>query len=332
MDLDAILGSKVTVKALRNLLRRPYQERFFKELVKEVGVGVGPLSSALKLLVSQDLVEEKVVGKQHFYRANLQNPFTRSLYNLFGVERKLGIPGNLRTALDELVTKLRGHSRGNLLSAVLFGSVATGKSTPESDLDLLLVFNGVPPQTEEIRSQLDSVSKFYQVLIQEHSFTRHEFLEAYGLGDDLIINALAEGVVLYDDEFLIPLLSKPLPQPSATVAMQNLEEAREKIEDAKRNYRNGSLDTTVTLLALAMSLAARAYLILKGETPGSRHDLALQVRKHSQADATLLENLVRARNTAAHGSISLEKDTVWKMLKQCEDFVREALEQSSRIS
>ncbi len=332
MLLDEVLGSKVTVKALRSLLRRPYQERFFKELVKEVGVGVGPLSATLKALVAQGVVEEKIVGRQHFYKANLQNSLTRSLYGLFSVERKLEIPGELRTALDEFVTKLRGQSKENLLSAVLFGSVATGRAKLESDLDLFLVFKGTPARTGEIRSQLDSVSRFYQVLVQEHSFTRNEFLEAYGLGDDLVINALAEGLVLYDDEFLISLLSKPLPRPSTTVAMQNLEEARKKIEDAKRNYRDESLDTVVMLVTLAMSLAVRAYLILRGETPGSRHDLALQIRKYSYANGKLLENLTRTRNAAAHGDISFEKDTVWKMLKECEDFVRQAFEESSRLA
>jgi len=329
--LDRILGSKVTVRTLRSMLRRPYQERFFKELVKEVGAGVGPLSSTLGALVAHGIVEEKTVGKQHFYKANLQNSLTRSLYDLFSVERKLDIPENLRAALDEFVSNLRRRSKENLLSVVLFGSVATGKEKAGSDLDLLLVFNGTRARPGEIRSQIDSLSKFYQVLVQEHSFSRNEFLEAYGLGDDLVINALADGLVLYDNGFLIPLLSKPLPRPSAAVAMQNLQEARKKIEDAKRNYRDESLDTAVMLLALAMSFAVRAYLITKGETPGSWHDLAPQIRKYSHANAKLLENLTRARDAAAHGRISFEKDTVWKMLRECEDFVRQAFEESSRL-
>lgn len=330
MLLERVVGSKVAVKTLRSLLRRPYRERFFKELVKEVGVGVGPLSRTLKVLVAEGIVEERIVGKQHFYKANLENSLTISLFDLFGVERKLEIPANLRVALEEFVAKLRSQSKENLLSAVLFGSIAAGYARRGSDLDLLLVFNEAPKQTAETRSQLDSVTRFYQVLVQEHIFTRNEFLEAYGLGDDLVVNAFADGLVLYDSGFLIPLLSKPLPRPSSTVAMQNLEEARKKIEDAKRNYRDGSLDTAVMLLALAAASAARAHLILKGEIPGSRHDLALQIRKYSRANARLLENLTRARNAAAHARTFFEKESVWKMLKECEEFVRQAFEESSR--
>jgi len=329
--LERALGSKVAVKTLRALLRQPYRERFFRELVKEASVGVGPLNDVLKGLVAEDIVKERVVGKQHFYKVDLESQLAQRLFEIFVLERKAAIPANLRTALDEMVEKLRAQSGENLLSALLFGSVATNKAKPESDLDLLLVFEDSPKNMGEIRSQLDSVSKFHQVLLQEHTFAKSGFLEAYALGDDLVVNALADGLVLYDDRFLTPLLSQPLPKSSLAAAAQNLEEARRKIEDARRNFREGSLDTTIMLLGLAMSMAARGYLILKGETPASRHDLVLQLRKYSRANAHLLENLSRAQDRAAHASTILRKEVVWSMLKGCEEFVRQALEESSRL-
>jgi len=248
------------------------------------------------------------------------------------MERALEIPVKLRTALEEFVAKLKTESKGNLLSVVLFGSVATGRATPESDLDLLLIFNDSPKDAKEIRTQLDSVSGFYDTLAQEHIMTRNEFLEMYGYGDDLVANALAEGIVLYDTGFLVPLLSKPLPLPSSRVAMQNLEEARRKIEDAKRNYRAGSLDTTIELLRIATLFAARGYLILKGELPGSRHNLVSQMRKYSTEFAALLDNVTKARNRAAYAETSIGKEPVWSMLKNCERFVRQSYEESRRVS
>lgn len=331
MLLDEVLGSKVTVKALRSLLRQPYRERFFKELVKDTRVGVGPLTKNLRELVGRAIVEERVVGRQHFYKANLENPVARSLFDLFTLERRLEIPANLRTALEEFVNKLRAESKEILLSVVLFGSVATGKAKPESDLDILLIFNERPKQDKEIRAKLDSVSRFYETLAQEHIMTKSEFLEMYGLGDDLVVNALAEGIVLYGADFLIPLLSKPLPAPSSKIAMQNLEEARRKIEDAKRNYRAGSLDTALELVGLAMSQASRGYLILKGERPGSRHGLASQMRKYSPVAATLLDNVTRVGDKATHSEVSMNRETLWEMLKDCEEFVRKGFEESGRF-
>jgi len=331
MLLDTILGSKVTIKALRCLLRRPYREWFFKELVKDVEVGVGSLGRTLKELVARGVVQERVVGRQHFYKANLENLLARSLFDLFAAERRFEIPVNLRTALEEMIGRATGDSKDNLRSAILFGSAAVGTAGPESDLDLLLVFDESPRQIKELRTQLDSVSKFYGVLAQEHVLTKNEFLEMYSLGDDLIINALAEGVVLHDTGLLIPLLSKPLPSPSSAVGIRDLEEARRKIEDAKRNFRAGSLDTTLELVGLAMSLASRGYIILKGGLPGSRHNLASQMREYSPAIAALLNDLSRARNKAAHAKASVDRESIWRMLRQCEDFVRRGFEESRRV-
>jgi predicted nucleotidyltransferase len=330
MLLDTVLGSKVAIKTLRSLLRRPYREWFFKELVKEVGVGVGPLANTMRELVARGIAEQRVVGKQHFYKANLENSLAKSLFDLFGMERKLEIPVNLRTALEEMIGRLTSDFENKLRSAILFGSVAAGTAGPESDLDLLLVFDESPKQIKEIQAQLDSASRFYEVLAQEHILTRNEFLEMYSLGDDLIVNALAEGVVLHDTGFLIPLLSKPLPFPSSAVGVRHLEEARQKIEDAKRNFRAGSLDTTLELVGLAMSLACRGFIILKGELPGSRHNLVSQMRKYSPAIGALLEDVSRARKKAPHTEASADKERIWKMLRQCEDFVRRGLEESRR--
>jgi predicted nucleotidyltransferase/HEPN domain-containing protein len=328
MLLDGMLGSKVAVKTLRTMLKQPYREWFLTELVSEVGVGVGPLMKALKEFVARGVAQERIVGKQHFYKPNLENQVTRSLFDLFTMERTLEIPTKLRTALQEFVAKLRTESKEDLLSVVLFGSAATGRATPESDLDLLLIFSASPKDDKKIRMQLDSVSGFYDTLLQEHIMTKNEFLEMYGYGDDLVANALANGIVFYDTGFLAPLLSKPLPIPSTRVATQNLEEARRKIEDAKRNYRAGSLDTTIELLGLAASFAARAYLILKGELPGSRHDLVSQMRKYSAQFAALLDNVTKARTRAAHAKTSIGKEAVWNMLTDCERFVREGYEES----
>jgi predicted nucleotidyltransferase/HEPN domain-containing protein len=332
MILDAVLGSKVTVKALRAMLRQPYKEWFFKELVRDLGVGVGPLRKALKEIVARGVAEERIVGKQHFYKPDLESRLTRSLFDLFTIERTLEIPVKLRTALEEVVARLKAESKDNLLSVLVFGSVATGRPKPESDLDLLLIFNHRPKDAKEIRAQLDSVSGFYDTLAQEHIMARNEFLDMYGHGDDLVANALAEGIVLYDTGFLVPLLSKPLPVPSSRVAIRNLEEARRKIEDAKRNYRAGSLDTTIELLRLASSFAARGYLILKGELPGSRHNLVSQMRKYSAEFAALLDNVTKTAQRTARAETSVDKERVWSMLRECERFVRQSLEESIRVS
>jgi predicted nucleotidyltransferase len=50
----------------------------------------------------------------------------------------------LRSAADRYVELLDEDLQGNLVSAVLFGSVARGEATPGSDIDLLVVCETLP--------------------------------------------------------------------------------------------------------------------------------------------------------------------------------------------
>ena len=50
----------------------------------------------------------------------------------------------LNTLLSEIREKARKHYRDRLVSLVVFGSVAKGKATPTSDIDLLIVLEDKP--------------------------------------------------------------------------------------------------------------------------------------------------------------------------------------------
>ncbi len=51
----------------------------------------------------------------------------------------------LETLLQELAYRAQAHYRDNLVSLVVFGSVARGTATPESDIDLLILLREKPP-------------------------------------------------------------------------------------------------------------------------------------------------------------------------------------------
>ena len=54
------------------------------------------------------------------------------------------IAGELREALDAYVVALRRRYGDDLVSVVLFGSLARGEAKPESDIDVLIVVRGLP--------------------------------------------------------------------------------------------------------------------------------------------------------------------------------------------
>ena len=68
---------------------------------------------------------------------------------------------NLIKFLQELQITATRHYKDNLVSLVVFGSVAKGKATPESDIDLLVILN---PQRKGERFHIKPTWTFTKTL------------------------------------------------------------------------------------------------------------------------------------------------------------------------
>ena len=71
---------------------------------------------------------------------------------------------NYKPLLDQFTAMLRQKYGGDLISVVLYGSVARGTACPESDVDLLVVIRGLP---ERYGDRLDAVLPLLQRLREE---------------------------------------------------------------------------------------------------------------------------------------------------------------------
>ncbi len=67
-----------------------------------------------------------------------------------------------RAQADKFTHLLKGHFGDKLVSVVLFGSVARGDATEESDIDLLAVIKGLPPGRYIRHQALDSIYKKFE--------------------------------------------------------------------------------------------------------------------------------------------------------------------------
>lgn len=87
-------------------------------------------SVALHDLEVAGIVSARRLGTAVLYRVNREH---------FASELLRRVVERARTAEGELVSRLTDELGGRPLSVVLFGSVARGQSTPDSDIDLLVV-------------------------------------------------------------------------------------------------------------------------------------------------------------------------------------------------
>jgi predicted nucleotidyltransferase len=123
------LFGKLTRQLLTLLYRDPERSLYLRELVRLTGSSPGAVQREAGELTAAGLLTRSRRGRQVFYQANRATPVFSELRGL--LEKTMGPADVLRAALAPLADRIE--------AAVLFGSIATGTSTPTSDIDLLIV-------------------------------------------------------------------------------------------------------------------------------------------------------------------------------------------------
>ncbi len=126
--IDALIpGTRQKVLAL--FLTHPGEEYHLREVIRKVGVKQGAVQRELKRLTRVGVLSRREQGKQVFYRANESCPAYPELRGL--LLKTLGLADVLRELLKPLRTKIQ--------VAFVYGSLAKGDETPESDVDLMVI-------------------------------------------------------------------------------------------------------------------------------------------------------------------------------------------------
>lgn len=107
---------------------------------------------------------------------------------------------NIRKMLAELAESLRHVYGDKLKSVVLYGSVARGTQTEESDIDIMILIDGSNDELRQYDDKLNDIStdfslKYFKVLsVVDVSY--QEYLDWKNLSP-FYKNVSEEGVVLY---------------------------------------------------------------------------------------------------------------------------------------
>lgn len=119
-----------TQQALLGLFfSRPDRSFYLKEILRLTGMGVATIKRELDRMRAAGIVTLTRVGNQHHYQADPDCPVYAELAGI--VRKTFGVAGVLRQALAPLEADIR--------RAFVFGSVASGRETAGSDIDLIIV-------------------------------------------------------------------------------------------------------------------------------------------------------------------------------------------------
>ena len=170
---DALFG-KGKRAILSLLLGHPGQRFFVRELGRRARVTPSTLVRDLKLLTDAGVILRTQEGRQVYYRANEASPVFEELRGL--VTKTFGLVDVLRDAISSISRKIR--------VAAIYGSVASGTHTAQSDVDLLIV--GEVAQSDFAVQLLDAEHALgrriqptvYPVREFAHNATKTPFLKA----------------------------------------------------------------------------------------------------------------------------------------------------------
>jgi predicted nucleotidyltransferase len=130
--MSTLLGSQAMRMLLVHFAMYPERELHLRALQRETGLGIRSLQTELPRLTEMGLIRRTDDGKHVRYGAEPSHPAWPALRSL--IRSFVGVDEVLRTALAPV---------GGIEAAFDIGSFARGLQTNESDVDLLVVGDGV---------------------------------------------------------------------------------------------------------------------------------------------------------------------------------------------
>lgn len=127
--LATLLGSKLRAKVLGWLFFHPDKRYFVRQLTALLKEDSTNISRELARLEKMGILVSTQVGRQKHYQANKKCAIFEELCGL--AVKTTGLADVLREALAPI--------SGQIASAFVYGSVASGEATSVSDIDLLVV-------------------------------------------------------------------------------------------------------------------------------------------------------------------------------------------------
>ena len=128
-SLSAVLLPEYRRRVLGLLLLHPDEQLHGREIARRTGLPAGTITRELAKLASAGLLQREKRGNQQLYRADKSCPVFTEMASI--LRKTSGVADVLASALEPVAEKID--------AAFIYGSVAQGKETARSDIDLMLI-------------------------------------------------------------------------------------------------------------------------------------------------------------------------------------------------
>jgi len=185
--MERYIINQTTLKILA-LYRNDYRQSYYlREVAREVDIDMKAVQHQLKRLEDMNIVTSDRRGKIKEYRLNLANSTTRhfmAMAETFYTVTYLAA----NFLVKKLVSRVEANVEGSL---VLFGSLAKGQGTRESDIDILAI-----SERQVDPSAIKEAENLLGRKINAKLASAEQFLKGLREGDPLIREVVSNHVIL----------------------------------------------------------------------------------------------------------------------------------------
>ena len=180
--LAKLFGSEARVRVLSLFMLNVGSEYYLREIAQKTGLAVRSVQRAVGSLVEIQILERNKRGNSVFFYLNERNPILEDLKAIF--LKTVGLGDLLRDRLSQ---------QQDIQVAFIYGSVAKGEETVESDIDLALIGSISPKHLSAVLSELeDGVGREINATI----FTSKEWGTRLESGDHFVTTLLREPKIM----------------------------------------------------------------------------------------------------------------------------------------
>lgn len=180
--LAKLFGSEARVKVISLFMLNVSNEYYLREIAQKTGLAVRSVQRVVGNLVEIQILERESRGNSVYFRLNNKNLILEDLKAIF--LKTVGLGDLLRDVLSQ---------QQNIEVAFIYGSVAKGEETAESDIDLALIGSISPKDSSAVLSELeDNVGREINATV----FTSEEWGARLGSGDHFVTTLFREPKIM----------------------------------------------------------------------------------------------------------------------------------------
>lgn len=196
-------------KILEVFLKDPFKEIHLREIARLSKVSLNNVDNSMRLFVKDDMFKRREVSNMVFFKPNLENEALLKIFEYLELEKKKEFYNKnkkIARLLQKYTQDIVELSDKKVQIVILFGSVARGEWTKNSDIDILAVVSGKDNvATVALNNAKIDVSLLLE--IRPISTTTEKFVEGFRKKTEFYDELWKDKVVLYN-EFLFWQLIK----------------------------------------------------------------------------------------------------------------------------